>query len=498
MAGHPAEDLRADALAVFRAAIASVDPEPLVRRAVSLERRPDGSVLLVRTGQEVRRFPLARDSRVCSLAFGKASAAMECGLEAALGERLAGGLVIAPAGRPGRAPARARLLRGDHPLPGPGSEAAARAVLAFGPGQVPALSADDIVLVLISGGASALLCAPAPGLSLDDAVKTTELLLGSGAAIGEINCVRKHLSAIKGGRLAAALAPARVVSLILSDVIGDDTASIASGPTAPDSGSYADSLAVLRRWGLVERVPGAVRAHLEEGAAGRLEETPKPGSTLFNSVVNILIGTNSIALDAGRREAERLGYGSAILSSSIDGPADKAALRYLECGRRTAEGLGDLRPPVCLIGGGETTVAVHGGGRGGRNQEMALAFLKAAFFSLFPLDPGQSGALHQGAGGLETGSPSPRTALRNGAAAVPADKHFCFLSAGSDGIDGPTDAAGAFADAETAARASALKLRPETFLADNDSYHFFEKTGGLVKTGLTGTNVCDIQILLVV
>ena len=317
------------------------------------------------------------------------------------------------------------------------------------------------MLFLVSGGGSAIACAPAEGLSLEEKISTTELLLSCGATIQEINCVRKHLSAIKGGRLAAALAPATVISLVLSDVIGDDLDAIASGPTVPDSTSYADALEVLRRHDIADRVTAEVAGHLRRGAAGEIPDTPKPGDHVFDRVRTMLMGSNRQALDAARESAEKLGYRCLVLSSRLTGEAREAALMILGIGKDIAASAFPVARPACVILGGETTVTLRGHGKGGRNQEMALAFLAALGRS--PKD-GQ-------------------------------DIHF--LSAATDGTDGPTDAAGAFASLDLPRRSRALGLDPEADLANNDSYGFFDSCGGLLRTGPTNTNVCDIQILLV-
>ncbi len=485
-----------DALAIFRAALHRVDPEPMVSSALHIEKTGGGAELVVQADgpRSPCHLPLMPGGRILAIAFGKAAGPMECGLESVLGPWLDAAIAVEPRDYKGKEPVRANILRGSHPLPDRSSCAAGFAVLNFV--HSARLGPDDIVIVLISGGASALLCAPAAGLSPDDISRTTRLLLESGAAITEVNCVRKHLSAIKGGRLAAALAPAHVVSLILSDVMGDDAASIASGPTAPDPDTFADALAIVRRAGIEDRLPGAVIQHLTKAAAASgataaqigtaalasktagpadMADTPKPGSAIFNTVDNIIIGSNRIALEAGLKEARRLGYNSVLYSDRVTGEARDAALSYLKIAADIRSGSGSAARPACIVGGGETTVTIRGRGRGGRNQEMALAFLNAARAARTVASAAQP------LGGPPLGGMDG----------------LCFFSAGTDGIDGPTDAAGAVADADCLARAAGLGLDASAFLADNDSYHFFEKTGSLVKTGPTGTNVCDMQVLIV-
>jgi len=448
---------REDAEAIFGAAVARVAPARMIEDALSIGK--GGDVLTVRTGVEEASYELSRFDRIFAAGMGKASAAMAAGLEAALGERLAGGLVAVKEGH--LAPlSKVRLLEAGHPLPDARSVAAARATLDLGASLGTKLTERDLVIVLVSGGGSAILCAPAPGLELADKAATTKLLLASGATINEVNCVRKHLSAVKGGRLAAALAPATVLALVLSDVVGDDLDAIASGPTVPDPTTFSDALSIVRRYGIEARLPLAVRVRLEAGAAGTIADTPKPGDPIFDRVRTILVGTNRLALVAAEAEARRRGYSTLVLSSRITGEAREVAMVYLGIGKDMAASGFPLRRPACVIAGGETTVTLRGEGRGGRNQEMALAFLSAL-------------------------GRSPRDG-----------EGLFFLSAGTDGNDGPTDAAGAVANLELHRKALALRLDPDAALARNDSYTFFEALGGLVKTGPTNTNVCDVQVLL--
>jgi hydroxypyruvate reductase len=457
------EILRADAEAIFRAAVARVDPAPMIERALRLEAGPSGPELVAEGGAEVARYALSDYDRVFAAGMGKASARMAAGLERALGGRLAGGLVAVKEGHV-EALAKIRLLEAGHPVPDARSRAAAAALLDLGGSLGTRLGPRDLVVVLVSGGGSAILCAPAEGLGLEDKAATTRLLLGSGATINEVNCVRKHLSAVKGGRLAAALSPATVLTLVLSDVIGDDLDAIASGPTVPDPTSYADALAIVRRHGIEERLPPPVAARLRAGAAGgegAPPETPKPGDPVFARTRTLLVGTNRLALAAAAEEAERRGYRSLVLTSRLTGEAREIAQLFLGMGKDIAASGLPLAAPACVISGGETTVSIRGKGRGGRNQEMALAFLV----------------------GLER---SPKES-----------EGLCFLSGGTDGNDGPTDAAGAVADLALARSARVAGLDPEAFLADNDSWTFFDRAGGHVKTGPTNTNVCDVQVLLV-
>jgi glycerate-2-kinase len=317
---------------------------------------------------------------------------------------------------------------------------------------------STLVVCLISGGGSALLVAPHAEIALAEKQQITQLLLKAGADIQELNAVRKHLSRIKGGRLAELACPARVLSLILSDVVGDPLDVIASGPTSPDQTTFRDALAVVQRYDLTQRIPERAMNILKRGAAGDIPETPKDGNPAFARVENIIVGGNRLAIEAARIEAVRRGYSTIILSAALQGEAGRAGkelAREAIAARRRIAGRHPGR--ICLISGGETTVTVSGRGLGGRNMELALVFAQEI----------------KGASGVT------------------------LLSAGTDGTDGPTDAAGAFADAATLSRAAQRGLVPESFLKNNDSYHFFSALDGLFMTGPTGTNVMDLQIVLI-
>lgn len=463
---------RADAEAIFRAAVARVDPEPMIRASLRVEEGPGGPTLVASDGREELRYALSGFDRIFATGMGKASARMALGLEAALGERLTGGLVAVKEGHVEQL-SRIRLLEAGHPVPDERSVAAAKALLDLGGSLGTRLTERDLVVVLVSGGGSAILCAPAPGLSLADKAAATSLLLRSGATITEMNCVRKHLSAVKGGRLAAALAPATVLALVLSDVVGDDLDAIASGPTVPDPTTFEEALGIVRRLGIESSLPPAVAERLRAGASGAagaagaagelgdLEETPKPGDPRLAKARTLLVGTNRLALAAAEAEAWKRGYDSLVLSSRLTGEAREVAQVFLGVAKDIAASGFPLGRPACLIAGGETTVSLRGKGRGGRNQEMALAFLAAL-----------------------------RRSPKDGEGVV-------FLSAGTDGNDGPTEAAGAVVDLGLVDAADRLGLDPDAFLAENDSNGFFSKAGGLVVTGPTNTNVCDVQVVVV-
>ncbi|WP_428568156.1 MAG: glycerate kinase type-2 family protein [Solidesulfovibrio sp. DCME] len=446
----------ADAEAIFRAGLARVDPLAMMGRVLSLT----GDTLRVTTETECHEYDLSRYRHIYVLGAGKASARMALGLERLLGGRITGGLVAVKEGYR-ETLSRIRLLEAAHPVPDARSAAAADAVL----GLAATAGRDDLVIVLVSGGASAILAAPltCPGqpLTLADKQQTTRVLLACGATIQDINCVRKKLSAVKGGRLAAAIAPAACLGLLLSDVVGDDLDVIGSGPTVPDPTTGADALAVLARYGVAETIAPQALAVLEGVAAGRLPDTPKPGDPVFADTRTVLVGTNFQALLAARDKAAALGYATVVLTSHLTGEAREMAHLFLGMARDIAEYGVPLPRPACVIAGGETTVTIRGTGKGGRNQEMALAFLAG-----LGRDP------------------------KNAEEAV-------FLAASTDGSDGPTDATGAFASLAILRQAAALGLAVDDYLANNDAYHYFAAVGRLLKTGPTNTNVCDIKVLLV-
>lgn len=428
---------------IFRAGLRAVDPAAAVRRHVALA----GSRL--RVGE--RFYGLDRFQRIIVTGAGKGTAPMAQALEEILGERLTTGWIIVKDGH-GLPLQKTRVREAGHPVPDAAGLDATRFIL----DRLKECTAADLVLCAFSGGGSALLPAPLPPLDFREKQQTTQLLLASGASIDELNALRKHISAVKGGRLAEIAAPAQVVSLLLSDVIGDRVDVIASGPTAPDPSTYEEVLGIMAQYGLGEKIPPRVRAVIARGAQGLLPETPKPGHQVFRHVQNLIIGSNALAIAAAQEVAERRGYETMVISTTLSGEAAVAA-RGLA--RRALEVKETLAPgrKVCLISGGETTVTVRGAGRGGRNTELALAFAMEV----------------SGAAGIN------------------------LLAAGTDGTDGPTDAAGALADGQTVARALARGLEPRHYLADNDSYTFFEKIDDLLITGPTGTNVMDLQLILI-
>jgi hydroxypyruvate reductase len=434
--------LRDHARAVFDAAVAAVDP----RRAVRGSLRLAGSTL--RAGPV--RLALRRRGRLLAVAVGKAAAPMLAAAEEALGARLEASLGVTKRGH--GAPLRGRLLEAGHPVPDEAGLAAAAEVERLAAGLGP----DDVLLVLLSGGGSALLPAPADGIALAAKQEVTGLLLASGADIGELNAVRKHLSRLKGGGLARLAAPARVLTLVLSDVAGDAVDVVASGPTVPDPTTFSEALAVLDRRRLRERVPAPVRQRLEAGAAGRVPETPKPGDPLFARCRHVVVGSNRIAVAEAARAARRLGYRPLVLTTTAGGEARDLGGFLAALAREVRSAGAPLPPPCCLLAGGEPTVTLRGPGRGGRCQEAGLA---AAL----------------GLAGL-------------GATVV--------LCGGTDGTDGPTDAAGGIVDGGTVARARAAGLDPRRHLDENDAYPLLAAAGDLLVTGPTRTNVMDLFLVL--
>jgi glycerate-2-kinase len=433
---------------IFHAALAAVDPYTAVRNAMRLEQNT-----LHAAGAS---YALAAFERIVVVGAGKSVPRMALAVEQLLGNRIADGLLITKYGH-ALAPGRIRQLEAAHPVPDAAGMQATRQLLQL----VQDADERTLVICLLSGGASALLVAPAAGVTLEDKQQVTSLLLRAGASINELNAVRKHLSAVKGGQLAQAAYPARLLTLILSDVIGDRFDVIASGPTAADDSSYADALAVLSKYGVHEQVPPRVLQHLQHGLQGLVPETVKNDAACLASTHNAIIGGIQQALSAAADQARALGYTTEIIGSELQGEAREAARMLAQ---RAHAALDVLAPGerLCLVSGGETTVTVHGAGRGGRNQELALAFA------------------------LEM----------DGRAGV------SLLSAGTDGSDGPTDAAGAVVNGDTVAQARRLGINPERLLDDNDSYTFFSRLDALAGsashliTGPTGTNVMDVQLLL--
>jgi glycerate 2-kinase len=435
--------LRQYAREIWEAALHAANPSTSLHNAIQVS---DG-VLSVAG----RRFPLT--GRLIVVGAGKAAARMAQVVEEIAGNHVTGGLVVTKYGH-ALPLKRIRLVEAGHPIP---DEPGVRAV-SDTKKLLSGLKAEDIVLCLISGGGSALWPAPAEGITLEEKQQVTQLLLRAGATIQELNGVRKHLSAIKGGQLARWASPARVISLIMSDVIGDPLDFIASGPTAPDTTSFHDALATMQKYAV--QPAAAVLRRLENGSRGKIAENPKPGDPLFRNVDNRIIANNRLLVDAASKKAKELGFNTLILGTELEGEAKDAARFLSVIGREVARSGNPIQQPACLLTAGETTVAVRGSGMGGRNQEMALAWAVAS-------------------------------------ASQAEQASCCFASVATDGTDGPTDAAGGLVDPLTCARALQKGLDPLKFLAENNSFHFLKATGDLIVTGPTQTNLMDIQILLV-
>ncbi len=425
-------NLRRDALKICRTALEAADPERALLRHVRCE---DG-VLMAGGG----KYRLDAIRNILVVGAGKACAPMARALEKLLGKRITESCVVVKDGHtlPLK---RVKLWEASHPVPDERGVEGARRIAALATEAGP----EDLVICLISGGGSALLPLPVEGFTLAEKQELTRQMLAAGANIHEMNAVRKHLSRIKGGQLARLAAPAQVLTLILSDVIGDDLSTIGSGPTAPDPTTWADVDAVLARFGLqlphpVERV-----------------ETPKPGDPLFTRVRNVIIGSNALSVDAAAAKAKALGYRPLVLSTTIEGETRDVARMHVQIAREAQRAGRPVAPPACILSGGETTVTLRGKGKGGRNQEFALV----AAMELVNA-PG-----------------------------------IVALSAGTDGTDGPTDAAGGLADCGTVGRAAGAGRQARTDLDNNDSYGFLDAAGDLLVTGPTRTNVMDIRILMV-
>jgi glycerate 2-kinase len=436
--------LRTDAREIFAEGVKSVDPFAAVFRTLEF----DKDCLVV--GDRI--YPLAEIRNLYVCGCGKAAAPMAQAAEKTLGGRISAGVVVTKYGH--RLPLdRIKIVEAGHPIPDQAGLGGAREIL-----DLARASGDrDLFLFMISGGGSALLPVPADGLTLGDKKVTTTALLKSGATIQEVNAVRKHISKIKGGRLAQAAAPARVMALILSDVVDDALDAIASGPTVPDDSTFTDCLEIFRRYDLNRQVPSAVVEFLRSGVQGRVAETPKKSEAVFQNTQNIIIGSNTRALTAAQRRAEALGYHARILTRAMTGESRDVAKSHSALLKEIVRKGEPATLPACLLSGGETTVTVRGDGMGGRNQEFCLA----------------------------------------AAMEVEGMNRVVILSGGTDGTDGPTDAAGGLVDGSTVVRGRAKSLDAAEFLTRNDSYNFLRATGDLLFSGPTLTNVMDLQITLI-
>ena len=436
-------DERRNAVDIFQAGLQAVAPGVAIKTFCQL----NGDRLTV-DGQD---YDLGQFDKIFVLGAGKAGAAMAEAIEEILGDRVATGIITVKYAHLAHLQ-RIKIQEAGHPVPDQNGLDGAQAIYQL------AKSADEktLVICLISGGGSALMPLPVAGVTLEDKQETTRVLLACGATIHEINAIRKHLSIIKGGGLAKAVYPATLISLILSDVVGDDLDSIASGPCVPDSKTFADCRAIFAKYSIEDKIPLSVLHHIESGIAGTVAETPKVGQDFFKKTQNVIVASNFNALLKAKEKAEELGYNTLLLSSMLEGETRDVAANHIAIAREIQLHGYPLQQPVCILSGGETTVRIQGTGKGGRSQEFALA------------------------------------------AGIKIDnmENITVLCAGTDGSDGPTDAAGAFADETTVRRAQAAGLEPQQYLNNNDSYNFFDRLGDLYKTGPTNTNVMDLRIIL--
>lgn len=436
--------LREDASAIFQAGLEAVNARSAVQRFLQWE-DPRLSV-----GEQV--YDLSSFENVYVIGAGKASAAMAEAIELLLGNRVQSGILNVKYQH--ALPLKTvQVNEAGHPVPDEAGMWGTQQMIQL----LQSTGEHDLIICLISGGGSALLPCPAAGMTLADKQQVTQLLLDCGATIHEINALRKHLSKIKGGRLAQLAYPSTLVSLILSDVIGDDLDSIASGPTVPDRSTFQDCWQIVNKYGLESRIADSAKEILRRGAAAKIQETPKINDPIFQKVQNLIIGSNILAVEAASRKADELGYRSLVLSTMIEGETREVAKVHAAVAKEILESGHPVQPPACVISGGETTVTIRGKGLGGRNLEFTLA----------------------------------------AALEIEGMKGVVVLSGGTDGTDGPTDAAGAIADGATVSRADEVGIKASQYLDDNDSYPFFETLGDLLITGPTFTNVMDLRLLLV-
>ncbi len=436
--------MREAARRIFLKGVDAVEPAAAVKRNC----RRDGDRLHI--GESI--FDLSEFRRIIVVGAGKASAPMASAMEEILASRITGGIITVKYGY--TAPLDGiELVEAGHPVADQNGVDGARRILNL----VTDADEKDLVICLISGGGSALLPLPADRISLADKQRTFKVLTDCGATIHEMNTIRKHISRIKGGRLARVAYPATVMTLMLSDVVGDDPDVIASGPTVSDSSTYRDCMNIIDRHGLQDNLPPAVMGHLAGGLDGLVSETPKKGDPVFSHTHNFIVGSNIDALLSAEKEAQRLGYNTLVLSSMIEGETRHVAKMHCAIAREVLKTGHPVATPACILSGGETTVTIKGQGKGGRNQEFALA----------------------AAMGIAGAGP------------------VVVLCSGTDGTDGPTDAAGAFADPQTIKRALTLGMDGAKYLADNDAYHFFKPLGDLFIPGPTNTNVMDLRVIVV-
>ncbi|NWG01807.1 MAG: glycerate kinase [Syntrophaceae bacterium] len=441
--------MREMAKAIFSTALSAVEPSKILRDRIQIEK---DRLWIKQDENSEKIFDLKSFDHIFLVGTGKASTSMAKAIEEIFGEWLTEGLVTTKYGH--RLPLKkTEMIEAGHPIPDQNGFEGAKKIKNL----LKQSGSKDLVLFLLSGGGSALLPFPADGIELKEKQDMTQLLLDCGADIKEINTIRKHISQIKGGWLAKWAYPSTVIGLILSDVVGDPLDVIGSGPTVPDPSTFEEAWEIIKKYDLVNKISPSIQKHLQLGKEGKKEETPKPKEVVFEKVFNSLIGSNILALCEAEKEAERLGFNTLILSSSIVGETREAALFHSAIAKEVVSSGNPIPKPACILSGGETTVTIKGHGLGGRNQEFVLA-----------------GAIE--ISGIET---------------------VVLLSGGTDGTDGPTDATGAVADHTTVERANVMGMNPKAYLQDNNAYPFFKQLGDLLITGPTHTNVMDVRILLI-
>lgn len=437
-------DLRKDALEIFEAGLKAVDPVSAVRSKLTLH----DNLLEI----ENKRFDLNKFSNIYVIGAGKATASIAFAIEELLENRITKGIINVKYGHTALLD-KIKIIESGHPVPdNNGLEGTKEIIRLLEPS-----GENDLIFCLISGGGSALMPAPVQGIPLSDKQITTQLLLSCGADIHEINTIRKHISRIKGGNLARIAYPSTVITLILSDVVGDNLDAIASGPSAPDLTTFADCINILEKYGIKDKIPAAVSEYLIGGLNSKNPETPKPGNPIFEKVHNFIIANNFAALETAKTKAIALGYNCIVISSMVEGETKDVAKVHSAIIKEIKRSSNPISTPACVISGGETTVTIKGRGKGGRNQEFVLQ----AAIDIDGMD------------------------------------NVLVFSAGTDGTDGPTDAAGAMADGYTINRARKIGMDARKFLLENDSYNFFKPLRDLIFTGPTNTNVMDLCLLLV-
>jgi glycerate 2-kinase len=439
----PVFALRQDAREIFNAALSAADAAKAVLRHL----RVDGETIDI----DGRLYSLRSYRKIFVIGAGKGSAHMYGALAESIGDWLYGGIIIAKYGY--AVPVKkVKIIEAGHPIPDENGLRATQQIVSL----LRQTTSEDLVINLISGGGSALLCSPADGVSFHQKQEMTRVLLNCGAPIREINAIRKHISKVKGGRVARLAYPSTLISLILSDVVGDSISAIASGPTAPDPSTFSECQAILARYKFGREKFGSIARFIDKGNAGEIEDTPKPGDPIFDNVQNTVVGSNRLAVIAAKEQAESLGYSVKVIDDLAEGEATELAAAHAAIVKEIYHS-GTIRRPVCIISGGEATVTIRGDGLGGRNQEFAVA-------AALEID------------GLEG---------------------VVALIGGTDGNDGPTNAAGGIVDGGTVRRGETKGLDARDYLIRNDSYHYLEATHDLLVTGPTSTNVMDLRLFII-